>query len=148
MSTILIKSKKAMALFAARLAKRVAEKKSLRGATVIGLVGNLGAGKTTFTQSFLKTLGVTERVSSPTFILMRPYEVKTKHHKLAYHLDTYRLDSVKELLALGFKKIIREPGNIVLVEWADRFKKVMPKKTIWIEIKHGKKKTERVIIYS
>lgn len=144
-----------MAALARKLASKLAARppeKSLpagrQGALVIGLVGELGTGKTTFIQSFLKALGVKERVTSPTFILLRPYVLPSyppTRYAHAHHIDTYRLDSAKELLAIGFKKIIREPGNIVLVEWADRFKKIMPKNTFWIKIEHGEKPTHRII---
>ena len=140
-------SKAEMVRFAARVAKDLSQK---RGPIVIGLVGDLGAGKTAFTQSFLKTLGVKSRVASPTFILLCPHALpayrtggRTAHHHTAYHADLYRLDSHKELQALEFKKIISNPGHIVLVEWADKFKKLLPKNTIWIKIEHGAKKTER-----
>ncbi len=126
--------------FAQSIAEKVASstKKSKHG-TVIGLVGELGAGKTSFTQSFLKALGARGRITSPTFVLVKPYALSANSHHTAYHIDTYRIDSDKELLALGLKDMFSEPHNIVIIEWADKFKKLLPKNTIWIELAHGAK---------
>lgn len=112
---------------------------------VLALVGELGSGKTTFVQGFAKGLGVKGKIPSPTFILIRRYKLKTKHYKLLYHIDCYRLDNpVKELPGLGFKKIIANPRAIVMVEWADRVKSLLPPHTIWISFTHtGKVLTER-----
>ncbi|OHA67415.1 MAG: tRNA (adenosine(37)-N6)-threonylcarbamoyltransferase complex ATPase subunit type 1 TsaE [Candidatus Wildermuthbacteria bacterium RIFCSPHIGHO2_02_FULL_47_12] len=123
------------------LARAVLETQLAKSARVIALVGELGSGKTTFTQGFAKGLGVREKILSPTFILMRRYELKTKNYKLKtryfYHIDCYRLDNpVKELLYLGFKKILADPGNIVAVEWADRIKRILPKDVLWVHFKN------------
>ena len=115
------------------LAKTLLETQPANGAQVLALAGELGSGKTTFTQGFAQGLGVKERVLSPTFILMRCYKLHTVHYKLFYHIDCYRLDNpAKELLHLGLKKIIADSHAIVVVEWADRITKILPKGTLWI----------------
>lgn len=115
------------------------------GATVIGLVGNLGAGKTTFTRTFLKALGVRGRVMSPTFIIMKSFPLTRKSgFKTAYHLDAYRIDA-GGLRDLGFDAILADPRNIVLIEWADRVRRVLPKNTFWITIGHGKREKHRIL---
>ena len=108
---------------------------------VLALTGDLGSGKTTFIQGFLKGLGVKKRITSPTFVIMRTYN-------LVYHIDCYRLSKAKELLKLGFKEILQSPKVIILIEWAEKIQKILPKNTIWLEFKHGKKPNERVIHFS
>lgn len=111
-----------------------------RGAVVIGLEGNLGAGKTTFIQAFAKGMGIKRRLTSPTFVLMKKYNN-------LYHLDCYRIKDSQDVLALDFKEIISEPENIVLIEWAEKIKRILPKTKIWIKFKiFGK--TQRVITFS
>jgi tRNA threonylcarbamoyladenosine biosynthesis protein TsaE len=138
--------------FAARLVRQILKQKPKKsGATAIALQGDLGAGKTAFTQGFLKTLGVKHHVTSPTFLIVRKYEISTPlrrgfaHFHHAYHFDLYRIQESKELLDLDFKKIISDPHAIVLIEWPERIKKLLPKNTIWIHFEHGKKESERII---
>lgn len=111
--------------------------------TVKGLVlafsGDLGSGKTTFIQGFLKGLGVKNKVTSPTFVIM-------KNYRLAYHIDCYRLRKPAELINLGFKELLNKPKSIFLIEWAEKIKRILPKDTIWLEFRHGKKENEREII--
>jgi len=123
---------------AKKLAKEILKKKS---AVVIGLQGELGGGKTTFVQGFAKGLGIKEKILSPTFIIFKRFSIKDKNF---YHFDCYRLQKTKELLDLGFKEIISDPQNIIAIEWADKIKKIMPKKTIWINFKFVNE-TSRVI---
>jgi len=123
-----------------KIAQQLAQKSKGR---IFALVGDLGAGKTTFVQAFLKALGVKGRVMSPTFVIMRSY--KLKDGRKAYHLDGYRIKKDKEFVDLGFKELIKDPKNIILIEWADRVKKLLPPETIWLEFKHGKNSRERVI---
>jgi tRNA threonylcarbamoyladenosine biosynthesis protein TsaE len=111
-----------------------------RGAVVIGLEGNLGAGKTTFIQAFAKGMGIKKRLTSPTFVLMKKYNN-------LYHLDCYRIKDSQEVLALDFKEFISEPKNIVLIEWAEKIRKILPKNKIWIKFKILGRK-ERIIIFT
>ena len=120
-------------------------KLKLRTGLVIGLIGQLGSGKTTFIQGFIKGLGIKRRITSPTFVLIKNYEVRIKNYKKAYHIDCYRISGPKELLKLGFKEIIRSPKTIILIEWAEKIRKILPKNTIWVEFKHAKKQNEREI---
>ena len=115
-------------------------------ATVVGLYGNLGSGKTTFVQFVAEILGVKEQVTSPTFLIVKSYKLKVKSYKSIYHIDCYRIQKPKELLKLGFKEIINNPQNIVLIEWAEKLKKILPKKINWIRFEYGKKLNERKII--
>jgi tRNA threonylcarbamoyladenosine biosynthesis protein TsaE len=146
--TIRIANKAAMLRFAAGLAQQTLANPAGKHAKVIALVGNLGAGKTTFTQGFLKALGVKRRVISPTFLIIRPYKLKQKNFHLAFHIDCYRLNKPNELLVLGFKDLMNEPEHIVLIEWPELVKKYLPRDTLWIEIEHPKKGTARTVSVS
>ena len=122
---------------AKKLARRFVKKSSKR-ALVFGLQGELGAGKTTFIQSFAKGLGIKNKITSPSFILMKKY-------KNLYHIDCYRIKSYKDILGLDFQEIISNPKNIVIIEWAEKIRKILPKNSIWIKFKIISEK-ERLII--
>lgn len=118
-------------------------------AVVFGLVGELGAGKTAFVKEFVKAAGVKEKVLSPTFLIMRSFDLKSKktYFKKIYHIDAYRIEA-EDLLKLGLREIINDPKNIVMVEWADKVRNIMPRGTFWINFKHGKKENERNITFN
>lgn len=117
-------------------------------ATVVGLFGNLGAGKTAFTQAVGKILGIKRKLNSPTFVIMKKYPLrhsgtsplprgrKGGGYKLLYHLDAYRLKNEKELIHLGWKEIISNPEHLVFIEWPENVKKAMPKKHHQVHISH------------
>lgn len=110
--------------------KEILKTKPLKGALVVGLEGDLGGGKTTFLQGFARGLGIKEKILSPTFIIMRKFHVPCSMFHDFYHIDCYRVGKSKEVLDLGLKEIISNSQNIVAIEWADRIRKILPKKTI------------------
>ncbi|MDP2598961.1 MAG: tRNA (adenosine(37)-N6)-threonylcarbamoyltransferase complex ATPase subunit type 1 TsaE [Candidatus Liptonbacteria bacterium] len=116
-------------------------------ALVFALTGELGAGKTTFIQGFLRGLGIRKRSASPTFVIFRRFMVHSSWFKHVYHLDAYRIKKARELAALEFKEILDDPRNIVLIEWAENIKKILPKKIYKIKFHHGKKENERTLSY-
>jgi tRNA threonylcarbamoyladenosine biosynthesis protein TsaE len=128
--------------FAAEIAKKILGAPPQKGAVVLALRGDLGAGKTTFAQGFLKGLGVKEKTTSPTFIIMREFPLRHEKFSRLYHIDAYRI-STEEAATLGFKKIFRDPKNIVIIEWPEIIAPLMPKNTIPIHFSHSSKKTER-----
>ena len=130
---------------AAELAEKIVKQKPDKTAKVVALVGNLGAGKTTFTQGFAKGLGVRGRIMSPTFILFRRHLLRGESYNNFYHFDLYRIKKTTDMKELGFKEILADPKNIVLVEWPEKVKKVLPKDTIWVQFEYGQKGTERII---
>ena len=107
-------------------------------ATVVALSGELGAGKTAFTQAIAKHLGIKRKVNSPTFVVMRRYSFKHKNFKNLFHLDAYRLKNEKELLYLGWDDIIADPEHLIFIEWPENVAKIMPKKHHKISISHTK----------
>ncbi len=113
---------------------------------VIGLSGELGSGKTTFTQNFAKALGIKERVMSPTFVLMKIYKLRAMGYARLIHIDAYRIKNPEEMFDLGWNELIRDPKNIILVEWAENLKKIFPKKYFWLKLKHLDEKTRAIDI--
>ena len=143
--TIITRSARETQRFAAVLAKGIAAKSSEK-ARVIALNGNLGAGKTTFAQGFAAALGITDRIQSPTFVLMKIYSLKRKKNlKHLIHIDAYRIEKLREIEHLGLRELLNDKDAVILIEWADRIKKVLPKDTMWVEFEHGKKTNERTL---
>lgn len=128
------------------LAKDVLSRRLGRKAVILGLVGDLGGGKTTFLQGFAKGLGVKEKILSPTFVILKRFQLAGKSFVNFYHIDCYRIKDPKDLLVLDFKKIVSNSKNIVAVEWADRVKKILPKETIWIHFKFINAQTRQIVI--
>lgn len=115
--TVITHSREETQQIAADIAARLQELPHDR-AVVVTLRGELGAGKTTFTQGLLAALGVTDTVASPTFILMQRYPL-TGSFDNAQHLDAYRLTNASSLDTLGLPEILRNPRNLVIVEWPE-----------------------------
>ena len=109
--------------------------KTCQGGEVILLLGNLGAGKTCFTQGIARGLGVRGKVNSPTFNLMKVYKIKSG---VLCHIDAYRLNSGNDLIAIGLDDYLGKKDAIVVIEWAERVKDIWPKDKIKIEFKNLK----------
>ena len=96
--------------------------------SIIALSGELGSGKTTFVQGLARGLGIKKRVLSPTFILMRQYAIRYMPYANFYHVDLYRVENEKDVRGLGLSEIWSNPENIVAIEWAEKIKKILPKR--------------------
>ena len=132
---------------AGSLVEKVASSNNSKKALVIALEGELGAGKTTFVQGLAKALKIKAKVKSPTFVLIKKYKVRaSKEFQYLYHLDCYRLRDHHDLETLGIKAILNNPDNLVLIEWSDRVKKILPKKHIKIHIDHISDKERKITI--
>lgn len=116
--------------------------KILKGGEIIALVGELGSGKTTFVQGLAQGLGIKRRIISPTFIIVRHYKLKIKRTlrvqkpKLEnfYHIDLYRLENnlENEIKNLGLTDVWGKKENIVVIEWAEKIKDLLPEDTVWV----------------
>jgi len=156
---MITKSKAQTQKMAAALARKILRAKNIRKkALIISLRGDLGSGKTTFTQGFLKALGVREPVKSPTFVLIHhhkipqpkkgarmPYAIRHMLYADIYHIDLYRLKNSREARHLKLKKIFKNPRAILMIEWPEIITSLLPKDTIQITFRHGKKEYERNI---
>lgn len=93
---------------------------------IICLWGELGSGKTTFVQGLARSFGITSRLLSPTFIIVRRYSIPKKE-KYFYHLDLYRMTGKEDALSLGFTEMIAESESFVVIEWPERLEEMLPK---------------------
>jgi tRNA threonylcarbamoyladenosine biosynthesis protein TsaE len=118
---------------AARFAQTLAP--DTTGATLVSLIGELGAGKTTFTKAVAKTLGIEEIVNSPTFVLEKIYALpETQPFKRLLHIDAYRLESGAELSPLGFTALLEDRENLILLEWPQKVMDALPQPAVEISI--------------
>lgn len=110
---------------------------TMKGGEVIALVGDLGAGKTTFVKGFAHGLGIAETVTSPTFVLMNVYDVERDSIAHFAHIDCYRLDSSSQLEDIGVSDYLAEAHSVTAIEWPERAKNLLPASTIWITFEIG-----------
>jgi len=129
MSVVVTKNEKETKDLARNLANDIlsdSEKRS--SALVLALEGVLGAGKTTFTQGFAEGLNIKEPVTSPTFLILKEYELEEGYvFKRFYHVDCYRLKDENDTKDIGLDEILKNPENLILIEWAQKIKKSLPK---------------------
>lgn len=110
--------------------------------TVIALIGDLGTGKTTFVQTFAKSLGVTENLKSPTF----NYYLEYRSGRMPlFHFDVYRLSEAEEVYEVGYEDCINGDG-VVLIEWADIIKSELPKEYIEIKLWYDEDESRRIAL--
>lgn len=103
-------------------------------ATVIALHGDLGAGKTAFVQEIGKILGVPETITSPTFTIMRQYDVESEKFDSLVHIDAYRLESENEIGPLKIAELLTKPRTLICIEWAERLASILEEKTIHLSL--------------
>lgn len=130
---------------ASDLAQKIIKTKN---GVVIALEGELGAGKTVFVKGFAEAIGIKSKIKSPTFVLMRSYKIQDTRYKIQnlYHLDCYRIAGHKDLRIPELEEVFNEKGSIVLVEWAERIKEILPKKHITIHIDHVDENKRKITI--
>lgn len=90
------------------------------GARILLLRGDLGAGKTSFVQELAQELGVTERVTSPTFVIQKEYRTRDADFSRLVHIDAYRLESFSDLELLGWENYSKDPSTIIAIEWPEK----------------------------
>lgn len=117
--------------------------KTLKSGDVLALYGDLGAGKTVFVQGLAKGLKIARKITSPTFVFMKSYPVY--NNLTLNHLDLYRLDKGQNFVNLAFDEIFSK-NNIVILEWAQKVKKILPKKRIDVFITKIDEKTRKIEI--
>ncbi len=136
------------ALGTKKLGKKVAQDFRIgESAIILGLRGELGAGKTTFVQGFAKGLGIENKILSPTFVILKKFKISKSEIKFQtfFHIDCYRLNNGEELLNLGFEEIISNPENIVLIEWPENVKSVLPEDAMFLNFKFVNMNTREII---
>lgn len=107
---------------------------SFDAATVLALHGDLGAGKTTFVQAIARVLGITETVTSPTFVVMKQYETAQSDFTMLVHIDAYRIETVDEMRPLGFAQLLALPQTLICIEWAERISTLLPATAVHVSL--------------
>lgn len=113
---------------------------------VISLVGDLGAGKTTFTQELGKMLGISESIVSPTFMIMKSYKVEHEQFDVLTHIDAYRFESEEEACPLQLAEVLKRSRSIVCVEWPERISSYIPKTAVSVSITILEEGSRQVIV--
>ncbi len=128
----------------------------LRGGELLLLDGQLGMGKTTFTQGLALGLGITATITSPTFTLLKEYvgqvrrtqdEQENMKGPALYHFDLYRLENPEEIFDLGFEDYFYDTTGVCVVEWADKADGLWVPETLRIAI-HMQSETERRLLFT
>ncbi len=136
MRVVITKNEKETKDFAEKMAEDILSIENKKNkATILALEGVLGAGKTTFTQGFASGLQIKEEVKSPTFLIMKEYDLsfKNSNFKKFYHIDCYRLEDGNSLGDIGLLEILKKKENLLLIEWAGNIKKILPKDSIKVK---------------
>jgi len=153
------------------LGKKIAGR--LKGGEVLALTGDLGAGKTTLIKGIAQGLGIKKIITSPTFVLMKIYSTNpptfvpssgrgkaSRPENLLFgsrrggaaatsqliHIDCYRIKSTQEIIDIGAAEYFGRDDTIVVIEWAEKIKKILPKNSLNVKISHRKNEKERSII--
>ena len=108
---------------------------------MIAYTGDLGAGKTAFTRGLARGLGVTDRVTSPTFTIVNEYE---GGRLPLFHFDLYRMDSPEELFDIGWEEYLAR-GGVCAVEWSEHAQDAFEEEPIWVDIRQGERDEQRII---
>lgn len=128
-------------------AKRLIESIHVKSdrAYVVFLSGDLGSGKTTTTKAIAKELGIEEDITSPTFVILKRYEIKKGQFKNLIHIDAYRLKNYEELRRIKIQEYIQDSSNLILIEWPEMVsdESLIADKTLTFE--HGDIDEERIV---
>lgn len=110
--------------------------------SVLALQGELGAGKTTFTQALARALGSGDIVTSPTFTILHQYDLT--NHRILNHFDLYRLETHTELESLGFLDLLTIPNTLTVIEWPEIAKDLLPDHSIWMKFEIENEHTRNI----
>lgn len=131
-----------------KIAEELASK--LHGGEVLALFGELGAGKTTFTQGLARALGVARNVNSPTFIIHRSYKISSMYQvvgiKCFHHIDLYRIGDANDLGELGLEEILKQQDSVVVIEWPEKIGELLPKERIDVKFEYIGENERRISV--
>jgi tRNA threonylcarbamoyladenosine biosynthesis protein TsaE len=121
------------------------------GALILGLVGELGSGKTTFVQGLAEALSVKQPVLSPTFVILKTFllpsaGIKKSGFKNLIHLDCYRLDDPSELIKIGWPELVSDKNNLIVIEWPDKVADLLTPDYYRISFKMIDRRTRKISI--
>jgi tRNA threonylcarbamoyladenosine biosynthesis protein TsaE len=125
------------------------------GALVLGLSGDLGTGKTTFTKVLARKLGIEEPITSPTFILQKLYSISQEHPLVReylpgvdtlVHMDAYRLSGENEAEPLKLQEALKDRRALIIIEWAEIIKGVLPENTLMVDFTYIDETVREIVI--
>ena len=119
---------------AAEFAAHLTPKKD--SATVVTLSGDLGAGKTAFAKALARSFGIEEEVTSPTFVIEKIYALPRGAFQRLIHIDAYRLNGAHDLDVLGWRELLQESGNLILLEWPEKVEEAIPADALRISLEY------------
>jgi len=134
-------------------AKKFAKK--LKGGEVIGLIGELGSGKTTFVKGLAEDLGIRENITSPTFVILKEYNIlRPKVHlrgvhkkvEILVHIDAYRVGNIDDIKSVGIEDYFGRKDVVMVIEWAEKIREILPKNTIYINFKHINENRREILL--
>lgn len=121
---------------------------NITGSKVLGLSGDLGAGKTTFSKAVAKELGIQEVVTSPTFGIQKQYKVLNPKYSEIFnefvHIDAYRIEDIKETEPLRFTELFQKPNTLIFIEWPEKIVEILPKDTIMLSFESIDENTRKI----
>ncbi len=120
-----IRNLEELSIFASEFLRQIEEVEN--NTTIVALHGDLGAGKTAFVQALGKVLKVEEAMTSPTFTIMRQYDIGHKLFDRLVHIDAYRLETEEEFRPLKIEELFKQPRTLVFIEWAEKMSNILPK---------------------
>ena len=127
-----MKNEADIALFAEELIEKLGT--NSKHATVVGLSGELGAGKTTLTKKIANHLSISEEILSPTFVIAKYYPIPNGKWSELVHIDAYRIEDERELLPLRFAELLTDPQKLIIIEWPEKIKGAYPKYSTTIQL--------------
>lgn len=128
--------------------------RNLKGGEVLALSGELGGGKTTFTKGLAEGLGIKEPITSPTFVLLKEYNILRPKVHLAgvpkrvklIHIDAYRVETIEDIKSIGIEDYLNRDDVIMVIEWAEKIQEILPDNTININFEFVDENTRRISI--
>lgn len=140
--TIKTKNEQETIEFAKGFLKKAQEGAKTNKPLIFYLTGELGAGKTHFVKGLAEELGITDNITSPTFVLMKKYEIAPDNaaqqagKTLFFHIDCYRIYDAEDARQIGLDKVLENSHAVVAVEWAERIEEIVPKPYWKIKMEH------------
>jgi len=118
--------------------------KSTIGAQIVALYGDLGAGKTAFVKELAKELGVEKHITSPTFVILKKYNIQYSTFDKLVHIDAYRLGSGEDLKTLNWDELVKDSQNLIIVEWPEQVEDILPDDMIKIRFEYVDEETRKI----
>ncbi len=125
--------------------KKLQSARNKERSTVVFLKGDLGSGKTTFVKNLCKYLDLNIGIHSPTFVILKSYDIDVCDFKHIIHIDAYRLNSFQDLVTLKIEEYVNNKDNIIFIEWPSVVKSAFLKPDIEIDFEHVFDTNERVV---